>query len=328
MAKVQGLGRGLSSLIPKKGASGVPMNTGEFRSNEFHSSALEDISHVPSETTQPAKVDSVVSSKGGSGRGCEVLDLDITLINPNAYQPRKYFREEDLETLANSIREYGILQPLIVTESENGRYELVAGERRLQAAKRAGLKSVPAIVRSTIDDQRRLELALIENIHRSDLNAVEEARAYKLLSEEFDLTQESVAERVGKSRSTIANILRLLELPIEVQRGLIEGMISEGHARVIVSLKGIERQLTFFKLICDEKLNVRQAELRAKQTTPVRAHERVSAQDPDIRAMQQRLEDALQTHVVIKQHEGRGMVSIVFRSKEDLDAILSKMSSV
>jgi ParB family transcriptional regulator, chromosome partitioning protein len=251
-------------------------------------------------------------------------EAPVDAIVPNARQPRTHFDEEALRELANSIREFGILQPLIVRPIAEGRYELIAGERRLRAARLAGLKAVPIVVRSA-GAQDSLELALIENVQREDINALECARAYRRLMDEFGLTQEAVAERVGKSRVAVANTVRLLKLPEEVQKGLEEGLISEGHARALLGLEGQARQLAVYALILERGLSVREVERIAKGREAAPATEpapKPTPADPNLQALQ----DALSTYLAAPariQRSGRGgKLTIDFYSDEDLERIL------
>ncbi len=249
------------------------------------------------------------------------IEIDINLVDPNPHQPRTSFDEAPLAELAASIREYGIIQPLLVTKADNGRYQLVAGERRLRAAKLAGFTKVPAIER-TFDEQKKLEVAIIENIQRENLSPIEAALSYKRLMEEFNLTQEDAAKKVGKARSTVANALRLLTLPAEIKQGLMEGKITEGHARSIMAIESREGQLAFYHRIISDGLNVRQAEhhVKEKNTTKVR-------KDPNVRAAEKRLSEVMGTKVLIKTSGTGGRITIDFYSPEDLDRIYRNLTS-
>lgn len=241
-----------------------------------------------------------------------VLTLDANIIDPNPHQPRTSFDEAPLAELAASIREYGILQPLLVTKAEKGRYQLIAGERRLRAAKLAGLATVPVIVR-TLDEQQKLELAIIENIQRENLNPIETALSYRRLIDEFNLNQEDAARKVGKARSTVANALRLLTLSAEIKQGLIEGKITEGHARSILAIEDKEAQLNLYHNILSEGMNVRQTEAHVQEkSTKVRKDV-----DPNTRAAEKRLSEAVGTKVRIKSKQ----IVIEYYSPEDLERI-------
>ncbi len=249
------------------------------------------------------------------------IEIDITLVDPNPHQPRTSFDEAPLAELAASIREYGIIQPLLVTKANNGRYQLVAGERRLRAAKLAGLTKVPAIER-TFDEQRKLEIAIIENIQRENLSPIEAALSYKRLMEEFNLTQDDAAKKVGKARSTVANALRLLTLPAEIKQGLMDGKITEGHARSIMAIENREDQIAFYHRIISDGLNVRQAEHHVKVKSETKTRK-----DPNVRAAEKRLSEVMGTKVGIKTSGSGGKITIEFYSPEDLDRIYRTLTS-
>ncbi|KKQ44242.1 MAG: Stage 0 sporulation protein J [Candidatus Moranbacteria bacterium GW2011_GWC2_37_8] len=309
MSQQFGLGRGLSSLIPNKQSDGQ--------------SGVQN-SAVPSSTSETESLAPVRPQHDDSIRGDKyVIDIDVTQIEANPMQPRHQFDEEKLESLAQSIKIHGIIQPLIVTKKGN-HYELIAGERRFQASKRLGLKKVPVIIREA-DELQKLELAIIENIQRHDLNAIEEGKAYQKLSEEFQMTQEEVAVKMGKSRSVVANKMRLLTLPVEIQKGLIDGKITEGHAKAILSLENSEKQRAMYELILANNLTVRQVEEKAKETS-VRSHERKSSIDPQTKALENTLVEALGTKVKISKAGDGGKIVIEFYSQEDLDSLLGKIA--
>ncbi|HSX14482.1 MAG TPA: ParB/RepB/Spo0J family partition protein [Candidatus Saccharimonadales bacterium] len=218
---------------------------------------------IPTELPDDPEFDPIAKV---SNQSEQVVNIAANDISPNPHQPRQQFDEAGLEDLATSIRQYGIIQPLIVTQTANG-YELIAGERRLRAAKLAGLSEVPVIVRS-IDDQSKLELALIENIQRSELNPIETAAAYRKLVDQFNLKLEDISKRVGRETSTVSNTMRLLGLPTEAKRALVEGRISEGHARAVLSQPNPKKQLELLSLIISRNLTVRQAETLARGLKP------------------------------------------------------------
>jgi ParB family chromosome partitioning protein len=251
-----------------------------------------------------------------------ILQVAVDVVSPNPRQPRNMMHPEDLEELTLSIREHGVLQPLIVTEGElSGQYVLIAGERRLQAAKLAGLASVPVLVRQATD-QQRLELAIIENIQRSDLSALEEAEAYRQLAEDFELSHESIAARVGKSRVAITNTLRLLRLPDSVKNALIEKRISEGHARALLALPTPEAQTAALRTVLAQELNVRQTEELVRKLSgekPVRRPK--LAVPPDIAALEDRLRTSLGTKVTLRSGRKGGTLIIHYYSNEELDAL-------
>lgn len=255
------------------------------------------------------------------------IPLDKLKANPN--QPRKVFDEEALHELAASIREHGIIQPIIVEEVPDGTYIIVAGERRSRAARLAGLREVPAIIRN-YSDERRLEVALIENVQRSDLNAIEEAHAYKRLMELTGLSQDEVAARVGKNRSTVANALRLLKLPEDMQNALAAQQLTSGHARAILSVVNPADQRVLFGKIIAESISVREAEKFAQELNGgIRASEKpkdtekVHEKAPELLAMEQRFIDALGTKVSITGGLKRGSIRIDYYSMEDLDRLYS-----
>lgn len=254
-----------------------------------------------------------------------ILEVAIEDIVANPYQPRKTFKQEHLEELAESIREHGLIQPMVVNQTANG-YELVVGERRFRASQLAGLKKVPVIVKQGMHDQTKLEVALIENVQRQDLNPIEEALAYDKLMKMFGLTQEKVAQKVGKSRPAVANTVRLLNLPAEIQRGIIESKVSEGHARAILGLAGVERQLALYKMILDQSLNVRQVEAKVRE---LMARPRMEAAGPDPRtlAIENELRSKFGTKVKIEKKGRGGKIMIEFFSDEELDELMDRISN-
>ncbi|HBK34826.1 hypothetical protein A2239_02365 [Candidatus Uhrbacteria bacterium RIFOXYA2_FULL_40_9] len=255
----------------------------------------------------------------------EVLDIPIEEIYPNPRQPRHYFSSADLEDLIGSIKEHGILMPLVVTRNSEG-FELVAGERRLRASKTLGLKTVPAIVREATE-QQKLELALIENIQRQDLNAVEEAYAYRALIEEFNLTQEEVAKRVGKSRSSVANIIRLLDLSEEILEALKGGKISKSHARTLLAEPDEMKRDQLFQAMLSGHMTVREVEEKAGSATRTSVR-KGKIKDPNILAHEERLREILGTKVEIQEMRGKGKVSIHFYSREELFDLLDRLTDL
>lgn len=270
----------------------------------------------------------------GLGKGLEALipvaeepkggvnQVPISTISPNPMQPRTALDPEALEDLAASIREHGVIQPLIVTQRGPEQYQLIAGERRWQAARMAGLATVPVIVKEATP-QQFLELALVENIQRADLNPLEEAAAFRQLVEEFELTQEQVAERVGKSRVAVTNTMRLLRLPPEVQQALADGVIREGHARALLALSTPEAQVAALKTVAKKGLNVRQTEELVRrllaEPPPKKALEPVP---PEIQALEEEFRDTLGTKVnLFRNQKGQGRLVIHFYSEEELQAI-------
>jgi ParB family chromosome partitioning protein len=251
-------------------------------------------------------------------------ELEVGSILPNPYQPRLRLDEDELQGLLGSIAENGILQPIIVRRKADG-YELVAGERRLQAAKKLGLASIPAVI-CDVSDQKALELALIENIQRQDLNPIEKAKAYQHLVGEFKLTQEELAARLGQDRSTIANTLRLLELPEELQELVSRGTISASHGRALLGIETPYRQLELARRIIREELSVRQTEELAARVSPAKPR-RYSRRNkaPHIRALEDQLKMKLGTRVQIKEGRDKGKIVIEFYSNEDFERILETL---
>ncbi len=250
--------------------------------------------------------------KGAGG----LVELDVDLIRPNGLQPRIQFEEGKLEELTASIKENGVIQPVIVRQS-GSLYELVAGERRWRAARKAGLSRIPAIVQD-LSDEKALELALVENIQRDELSAVEEAHAYRFLVEDFGLSHEDVARRVGRSRSAVANTLRLLKLPKPIQEMVVSGELSMGHARALLPLDK-ETQIEMARKIVKGGLSVRDVERRvqALQREPVSP----PAPDPNVRAASERLEDRWKTKVEIKRRGSSGRIVLHFHSEDELDRL-------
>lgn len=325
MAQNYGLGRGLASLIPQK--KQVPTGDAAAKKSEKISAPREDFNYFgtapASGNPKPvsikpasAKEDNIGDSKAG------ITEIDVALVIPNPHQPRIRFDEAKMKELAASIKEHGIIQPIVVSKN-NGNYEIIAGERRFEAAKIAELKKVPVIVRD-VTAQQKLELAIIENIQRHDLNPIEEAKAYKKLMEDFDLDQEEIAVKVGKSRSAVANKLRLLNLPFDIQVGMISEKITEGHAKAILAITDPEKQRALYDLIVKNNLTVRQAENKTKEVT-VKTHIRNVAVDPAIKGIEDELSQTLGTKVKMTKSGGGGKIVIEYYSQEELDNILSKI---
>ena len=304
-----GLGRGLSSLIPPKN---LPTNSAN---NQNPPTPNQPVRIVPILTAAPPAQDASQKNNG-------VQQIPLNNISPNPHQPRFKFDDEKLKELASSIKEHGIIQPLIVTKNGE-QFEIIAGERRFEAAKIAGLSQVPVIVRDATE-QQKLEIAVIENVQRHDLNPVEESKSYQKLAEEFDLSQEEIAQKVGKSRSAIANKLRLLNLPVEIQKALISEKITEGHAKAILAIENPEKQRALFDLILKNNLTVRQTEDKTKEIS-VRTHKRTLHVDPEIKAIEEKLIGALGTKVKLSRSGDGGKILIEYYSKEELDSLISKI---
>ena len=284
-----------------------------------------------------------MARRSGLGRGLGALiptesdatesafqDIDIVNIVPNPYQPRDRFDEETLAALAESIAEVGVIQPIIVREALEG-YEIIAGERRWRAAQRAGLRSIPALVRSA-DDKGTLEAAVVENVHRQDLNALEEAAAYRQLMDDFGLTQEEVASRVGRSRSAVANTVRLLNLAPSVQRLVVEGHLSPGHGRALLVLEEDEARQALAEEIVRDNLTVREAERRAAESQPdgpegtaTSSEENGATSSGEVQAgileLEELLSTRLDTRVSVKLGKSKGRITIQFSGLSDLERI-------
>ena len=257
----------------------------------------------------------------------EYFQCDIELIQPNRYQPRKHFSEDELKGLSRSIREQGVIQPLLVRKTEDG-YELVAGERRLRAARMAGLTDVPCVVKS-VSDAQALELSIIENIQRENLNPVEEAEAYHRLMTEFGLTQDEAAVRVGKSRSAVANFLRIRNLSAAIKQSLVEGALSMGHARALLGAPNKNVQQAAWKIVMAKSLSVRQTEVLVKKIkSGARAPRKKASSSADVHLS--RIAEDLSRHygtkVAIKRQGRKGKVEIEFYSDNDLDRLLTLLT--
>ena len=300
MAPKRGLGRGLSNLIPTDDTT-------------------EDV------TTKTSK-----QTKTGTVTKTEVVKkveqtLNINRIEPNKNQPRKEFNEDALQELADSIKQFGVIEPLVVVKRK-GYYELIAGERRWRAARLAGLKEVPVVIKD-YDDQQIVEIALIENIQREDLNPIEEAHAYERLIQEFNLTQDEVAERVSKSRTTVTNALRLLKLTEKVQQMLIDDMLSTGHVRALITIADPQLQYETAMYIFDKKLSVRETESYVKKLLNKKPKEKTAEkEDPELsflyKAIENRLKESLGTKTTIKaKTKDSGKIEIEYYSQEDLERI-------
>jgi len=260
----------------------------------------------------------------------KLREIDIDRIVPNTQQPRKYFNEEALNELADSIRAHGLIQPIIVQPLPDNLFQLIAGERRWRAAQKAGLMKLPAVVRDSTSDAS-LEIALIENLQREDLNPIEEAQAYEKLIVEFGLTQEEVARRVGKNRVTITNMLRLLRLPPEVQQWISEDRLTTGHAKALLSLSDLSSILDVARKIIQGSYSVRQAEMlvsRLGKGGAQEATETPEAVDPNVKAAIHALEQALGTKVTIQESHGKGRIELHFFSPEEMHRLYDGLMKV
>lgn len=265
-----------------------------------------------------------VSVSTGSSSG--VMQVGVELIKRNPRQPRLTFKEDELNELAASIKEHGVIQPLIVLPNADGTYILIAGERRLQASQRAGLKTVPVIPRQA-NNQELLELALIENVQRADLNPMEEAEAYRHLADDFGLSHEMIAKRVGKSRVAVTNTIRLMNLADSVKQALVDGKITEGHARALLMLSTHKAQTSALQTIINLSLSVRQAEELVRKLTglkPIKAKK--PFRNANVTDVEKKLQKSLGTKVALKYSKKGGTVTIYYYSDEELDALLDKLT--
>lgn len=316
--KKQRLGRGLGSLL-----GGAPL------ADNFSAPNKTEISQVPTVGIQ-AKTQETQPQIGAEQR---VWQVAIDKLSPSQFQPRTHFEKEKLEELAASIKENGILQPIVARRLDNQKLEIIAGERRWRAAQLAGLHEVPVILK-TLKNRQALELAIVENIQREDLNAIEEAEAYERLIKEFALTQQQVAEKVGKERTTVANSLRLLALAPEVRKMVIKNEISPGHAKVLLAVADEKEQTHLAKKIREGALSVRQTEKLVKPTHTESEHQvnKASALDSNvtqrlISGLADELQKVLGTKVDISYLNSRGKISVHFYSDDELTQIIERLKS-
>ena len=302
--KKSGLGRGLDALFPEKTVQSKPKTVKTVKEEK------------------KVAVDTKKSSQQETSNGERMMK--ISMIEPNREQPRKKFDEDALQELSESIKQYGILQPLLVSDKKDY-YEIVAGERRWRAAKMAGLKEVPVVVKE-FSTQEIVEISLIENIQREDLNPVEEAMAYKRLIDEFHLKQDEIAERVSKSRTAVTNSMRLLKLDSRVQQMMVDEMISAGHARAILAISDPEQQYNAAMKVFDEKLSVRETEKLVKSIlTPTKKKPVVSnpTEDAIYESLEEKMKGITGTRVFIhRKKNNKGKIEIEYYSRDDLDRII------
>ncbi|MBV9496792.1 MAG: ParB/RepB/Spo0J family partition protein [Acidobacteria bacterium] len=290
MNQKRALGRGLGALIPQKQAEAAP-----------------------STETAP-------STPG-------LAEVAIEQITPNPLQPRKFFNEASIEELSRSVREHGIVQPLVVTRAGENRYKLIAGERRYRAAQKAGLTTVPVVIKEMMTEGDALQVALIENIQREDLNPIEEALAYHQLHEEFGLTQEEISKRVGKERSTVANFLRLLKLPDPVKKLLASGQLSMGHARALLAVDSAKKQEQLAERVVKRNLSVRQTELMASESSPRTADKNQKEKDVFTRDAEEKLTRTLRAKVEIDRRRRGGVIQIRVASEDELIRVVDDLMS-
>ena len=308
--KKSGLGRGLDALFPEKTVQSKPKTVKTVKEEK------------------KVAVDTKKSSQQETSNGERMMK--ISMIEPKREQPRKKFDEDALQELSESIKQYGILQPLLVSDKKDY-YEIVAGERRWRAAKMAGLKEVPVVVKE-FSTQEIVEISLIENIQREDLNPVEEAMAYKRLIDEFHLKQDEIAERVSKSRTAVTNSMRLLKLDSRVQQMMVDEMISAGHARAILAISDPEQQYNAAMKVFDEKLSVRETEKLVKSIlTPTKKKPVVSnpTEDAIYESLEEKMKGITGTRVFIhRKKNNKGKIEIEYYSRDDLDRIIDLFESI
>lgn len=318
-----GLGRGLDAFFPDR-TSAVKESTRKTTTKTVKAEKKTGETEKEAGNTVAAKRKTAGSKSGA-------MFVKISSVEPNINQPRKQFDEDALLELSESIKQYGILQPLLVSDKK-GYYEIIAGERRWRAAKLAGLKEVPVIVKE-FTDQELVEISLIENIQREDLNPVEEAMAYKRLIDEFHLKQDEVAERVGKSRTAVTNSMRLLKLSEKVQQMLIDEMITAGHARAILAISDKEKQETVAMKVFDEKLSVRETEALVKRMLEPPKTEKKSkfttAEDAIYESLEEKMKSIMGTRVQIhRKKNDKGKIEIEYYSKDELERIIDLFESI
>lgn len=318
MAKRTGLGRGISALIPTADQAERPVDV------FFPGASIQKLAEA-----QQVEADAQADVEAGLEPvpGIHLIQIDPNEIVPNPRQPRTHFDPEHLAELVHSVKEFGVMQPVVVRKNSDGAYELIMGERRTRAAREAGLTSIPAVVRDTADEDL-LRDALLENLHRSELNPLEEASAYQQLLEDFGITQEELATRIGRSRPRISNTIRLLKLPVPVQQRVAAGVLSAGHARAILSLDDPEAMQRLADKVVNEDLSVRATEVAAK-TLPA-SGTRAAKPTPGARRayldeVAGKLGDRLNTRVKINLGTRKGQVTIEFSSIQDLNRILDEL---
>jgi ParB family chromosome partitioning protein len=253
-----------------------------------------------------------------------LAEIPISQIQPNPFQPRKTFNEASIDELARSVRQHGIVQPLVVTRAGD-KYKLIAGERRFRAAQKAGLTTVPVLIKEMMAEGDALQIALIENIQREDLNPIEEAMAYHQLHDDFQLTQEEISRRVGKERSTVANFLRLLKLPDPVKKLLASGQLSMGHARALLAIESPKKQEQLADRVVRKNLNVRQTEMLASESSPKTAEKKEKEKDVFTRDAEDKLQRTLRTKVEIDRRRRGGVIHIRYGSEDELIRVVDEL---
>lgn len=320
MAKRTGLGRGIGALIPTQDSSEARPVDVFFPGASLSATESDAAAADAAVTEASADADELVAVPG-----TRLIEVDPNAIVPNPRQPRTNFDPDDLAELVHSVREFGVLQPVVVRRNEDGEFELIMGERRTRAAREAGLTAIPAVLRET-EDENLLRDALLENLHRSQLNPLEEASAYQQLLEDFGITQEELATRIGRSRPQISNTIRLLKLPMPVQQRVAAGVLSAGHARAILSVDDTDHMQRLADKIVNEDLSVRAAEAAAKTIgNRVRPLPKAGARRAHLDDVAERLGDRLNTKVKISLSARKGQISIDFATIQDLNRILAEL---
>ncbi|MHA6801741.1 ParB/RepB/Spo0J family partition protein [Bounagaea algeriensis] len=319
-----GLGRGLAALIPSAPEEAPESEVAE---TVVEPAATGNGDGATAGSPPDERDDVSRETAAEEPAGAVYREVPVEAISPNPRQPRQVFDEDALAELEHSIREFGLLQPIVVRDRGDGSYELIMGERRWRAGQQAGVGTLPAIVRTTQDDAL-LRDALLENIHRVQLNPLEEASAYQQLLDEFDVTHDELAERIGRSRPVITNTIRLLRLPLAVQRRVAAGVLSAGHARALLTLEDPEAQEELATRIIAEGLSVRGAEeavtlAKRESSDKEKKAAKTAAPDPEFDALATRLSDRLDTRVKVERGKRKGRIVVEFGSGDDLDRILT-----
>ena len=325
VSKNKGLGRGLGSLLGGSAdlnATHRPLNIEKVTSQPSQKSVSEASATVQQSPSLAKPIVAEVSTEG------RVWNLSIDKLTQGQFQPRKAFEKEKLEELAQSIREHGILQPIVARKLKSGKFEIIAGERRWRSAQLAGLHEVPVLIKE-FSDKEALELSIIENIQREDLNQIEEAEGYFRLANEFGLSQQQISERVGKERATVANAIRLLALPSSIQKMIIDSSLSVGHAKVILSVPDTAKQLELAKKVLSEKLSVRKLEKLAQEMlapkTETKEDLKSNVTQKLIAGLAEELQRLLSTKVEIDYKNSKGQVRLSFYSDEELTQLVDRL---
>lgn len=320
--KKKGLGRGLGSLL---GDAGAPVRE-EQKENKAGVATTGTMNNQGEAlNTQSSNIQAESISYEG-----KVWTVDIIKIKPGVYQPRQSFEKEKIEELAKSIKENGIIQPIVVRKTSNGVLEIIAGERRWRAAQVAGLHEVPVIIKN-VGNKEALELAIIENIQRENLSPIEEAEAYSRLANEFTMTQQQVADKVGKERATVANAIRLLTLPTEIKDMIANQELSVGHAKLLLSLNDIEKQIQYAKIAVKNKLTVRKLEKLIADSVKLKVEhdlEKIGIAEKLIMGISEELQKSLGTKVQIDYSSGKGKLNLYFYSDDELSGLVEKLKGV